>query len=338
VAALLQLRLNNVFGTAAGNPCTLAAGSGSTTITWSSAPAFPTITLGVSSARLVIEAGTANEEIVLLTAYVSGGTTGTVVRAQEGSTAIAHTATAWLHGPSALDFPSAAVAGNVGGPITIPGLSGSPDIVPSSPGAANDEFDQNTAGVPSGWSSFGASGTWDTNTVPSHLHILSEPSVANVITAVFKSSPSAPFTMTAKIADCQMDNATANVFMATGLFVGIASPGTGSNAFTGMAMVAKQGGTGAMQTFAYTGPTTNPSGLNTALAGLVVPPLYVRVAVNGAGTTAVFSASLNGMVWFQVASIALGFTVASIGLYTDPASSSSTSTPAEAYFDYVRFT
>jgi hypothetical protein len=98
-----RLRFNNVFGTAAGNPITLT-GAGTTAI-WTTAPAFPTIA-APDYAAVVVEADTANEEIVYVTAYTAAATTGTVTRAQEGTSSIAHTATAWQHGPTVFDFKS----------------------------------------------------------------------------------------------------------------------------------------------------------------------------------------------------------------------------------------
>lgn len=100
---MARLRLNNVGdpkGTA--NPITFADGS-TTTGTWTSAPSFATIA-SPDYAVIVVEPDTANEEIVHLTAYTAGATTGTFTRAQEGSTGVAHAAKAWVHGPVANDF------------------------------------------------------------------------------------------------------------------------------------------------------------------------------------------------------------------------------------------
>lgn len=222
--------------------------------------------------------------------------------------------------------------------IIIPGLSGDPDVIPSSPLAANDEFDDNGNGVPAGWSSFGAGATFDTNSVLSNLHIKGTAS-ANVINSLFKTTPAAPFTVTTKMTDYQFNNTGVNIFNVAGLYVGVANPGTGANAFTGLGISCHNGGGPALQTFAYTSSTSNPAGGNTLFGtGILSMPLFFRISVNAAGTTATYSISINGLIWTVVAVIALGFTVASCGIY---AVASTTGTPGlspEAYFDYVRFT
>jgi hypothetical protein len=96
------IRTNNISGTASGNGITFANGS-TTSGSWASAPAFATIA-APDIAKIVVEPDTANEEIVYLTAYTAAATSGTFTRAQEGTTGRAHSATAWVHGPTAADF------------------------------------------------------------------------------------------------------------------------------------------------------------------------------------------------------------------------------------------
>lgn len=81
-------------------------GAVATTITFTTAPGFATLT-GNEYIPLTIDDGT-NREIVHLTAYTEGATTGTVQRAQEGTTAVAFTSGAnWRHGPTTQDFDPA---------------------------------------------------------------------------------------------------------------------------------------------------------------------------------------------------------------------------------------
>jgi hypothetical protein len=101
---MARLRINNV-GDAGGttNPITISSSS-STTCSWSTAPAnLPTVA-SPDYVVLVVEANTSNEEIIYLTAFTSGGTSGTISRGEEGSAAIAHSSTTWISGPTALDF------------------------------------------------------------------------------------------------------------------------------------------------------------------------------------------------------------------------------------------
>jgi hypothetical protein len=74
---------------------------------WSTAPAFGLISLP-DYAPIIAEPDTANEEIMWLIGYVPGATTGLVIRnaevSQSGAGAITHSAVAWVHGPTALDW------------------------------------------------------------------------------------------------------------------------------------------------------------------------------------------------------------------------------------------
>ena len=109
---MARLRFDNQSGAAAGNAFTVGASSSS--CSWVSAPSFPTIA-SPDYAVIIAEPGTANEEIMYLTAYTAAATTGTVTRLAEtalggAGSSIAHTSVAWLHGPTALDFPGAQVS------------------------------------------------------------------------------------------------------------------------------------------------------------------------------------------------------------------------------------
>lgn len=81
--------------------------SSGTTITFGVAPNFATIS-GGDTIPLVLDAGSANFEVVYLTAYTSGATTGTIARAAEDATlwpAVAHAATTgtWMCAPTIKD-------------------------------------------------------------------------------------------------------------------------------------------------------------------------------------------------------------------------------------------
>lgn len=63
---------------------------------------------------------TIDDEIVHLTAYTSGATSGTIVRGQEGTTAATHgNGVAVVHGPTALDFSAPAVNAQTGTSYTL---------------------------------------------------------------------------------------------------------------------------------------------------------------------------------------------------------------------------
>lgn len=96
---MARLRYNNASGTLGG-----ALTNAGTTIPFGVAPSFATI-VSPDTIALTLEPGTANEEIVSLTAYTAGATTGAIARGQEGSTGVSHAnASAWVHGPTAVEW------------------------------------------------------------------------------------------------------------------------------------------------------------------------------------------------------------------------------------------
>ena len=107
--------MNNEGGTLGADP-----GSGGVTITFAVAPNFATL-VSPNYIPLVLDAGQATMEIVYLTAYTAGATTGTIARAQEDAThwpAVAHPSGTWVCAPTVADFnyPSNGygVSGNTG--------------------------------------------------------------------------------------------------------------------------------------------------------------------------------------------------------------------------------
>jgi hypothetical protein len=98
------LRYNNQAGLIG---FTLNTSTGSQAITglFGVAPSFATIT-GTDYIKLVLDAGTSSFEVVYLTAYISGSLNGTITRAQEGTSAVAHTSgsSTWANSHTANDF------------------------------------------------------------------------------------------------------------------------------------------------------------------------------------------------------------------------------------------
>ena len=96
-----RVRYNNALGTLGA-----AMLSTDTTISFGSAPAFATLATG-DYVPLVLDppaspTPSTSYEIVHLTAYTSGALTGTIARAQEGTTAVAHgNGSIWMCGPTA---------------------------------------------------------------------------------------------------------------------------------------------------------------------------------------------------------------------------------------------
>ena len=96
-----RLRLNNQLGTLGGSGLT----SGGGTITFAVAPGFVTLANNAYY-PISVDEGTSSFEVVYLTAYTAGATTGTILRGQEGTTGVSHSAGAnWAHAYTVADFP-----------------------------------------------------------------------------------------------------------------------------------------------------------------------------------------------------------------------------------------
>lgn len=127
---MARLRYNNQLGALG------AALNGSdTTITFEDAPDFATIT-GSDFIPLILDPPSSLSpsvvyEVVHLTAYTSGATTGTIARAQEGTSASLHSeGAAWMCGPTALsegeEATRALAAEALLAPLASPEFTGTP--------------------------------------------------------------------------------------------------------------------------------------------------------------------------------------------------------------------
>ena len=205
----------------------------------------------------------------------------------------------------------AAGAGNV----RIPGLSGSPDRLPASPSAYDDEFD-----TLAGWTTLGSLDAVDI-TVPSHCHLLKNTTGAG-INGIFKAAPLAPFTVTAKLTDYRH----ALNYAGAGLLLTATSPG---RAFSwGPAMINEA-------SVQYQRFTSYSSRDNTTEGGYGVPDeiRYVRLVVTSSASVAC-QWSVDGLIWNTYATgVNTSLTIANVGLYLAGWSG----TPSEAHFDWIRF-
>lgn len=109
---MAEIRYNNQAGIIG------ALSSGGTTITFTVAPDFATLT-GGQTITLILDSGTSTFEIVYLTAYTAGAMTGTITRAAEDSTnwpAVAHLSGAtWKCASTVQDFTNAGLVSSVFG-------------------------------------------------------------------------------------------------------------------------------------------------------------------------------------------------------------------------------
>lgn len=212
--------------------------------------------------------------------------------------------------------------------VEIDGLSGSADRKPLAPSTFNDEFDQNTNGVPAGWTAFGVTGHIDTNTVLSNLNLLSPSNSGVTLNGIAKTAPAFPYTVTCKMTDSSVSAASQNA----GLMVATATPATGviltlSMSATGAALGCNVGAA------KWSNATTFVAGEGTA-GNYATLPIYFRMIVT-ATNNVTCQVSRNGLTWITLLNafdpVA---TLATVGLFVNPQNV----TAPQAFFDWIRFT
>jgi hypothetical protein len=206
-------------------------------------------------------------------------------------------------------------------PITIPGLSGSSDQLPVRPNQCDDEFDSMLSGY---WSALGALQTLDANVTPSHLHLYRSSNDSFEVNGVYRSIPTMPFTITAKLTDARhIQN-----YAGYGLILTEAAPGK-------FLLYAKT----YVNLSCYLSRTLWASRTSrTSYSDWVGHWLYryLRFIV-ASSSDIICQVSEGGLVWTTThASYDPGFTVANVGL--GMTSNDNGSVPLEAYFDWIRFT
>lgn len=226
--------------------------------------------------------------------------------------------------------------------VTISSLQSDPDADLGT--GSNDDFIQNTSGVPSGWSAVtgGTPDTIDTNTAYSLLHMVAlGGGGTNNLKGIIKNVPSFPFTVTCKMRGWTpggMGSSTGYAQNACGLFLSVAG-GAGANlAFQGFFNSSYNFDLAVRLASSRTNVTNNIYDAGSHYAGR--PPIYLRFVV-ASNTTLTAWMSYDGFDFTQVPlssslnAYTPGFTIATVGLFVD---GSSGATGTTAHFDWIRFT
>ena len=205
------------------------------------------------------------------------------------------------------------------GSVRIPGLKGSPDVVPASPSAYDDEFNSLT-----GWTTLGTLDTLNVTDFASHLHI-KRACAAWEVSGIYKALPSVPFTVTAKIAD-----GTVNTnYQSIGLI--LLEAGNAKMHMWGSTWASTLGNLIAFRSW-WSNHTTRTSYASVATPRFVP---YFRIIVTATNNVA-FDYSYDGFIYNRLSSaVDLTFTPAYVGLAM---SGQDTALTVEAAIDWIRFT
>jgi len=213
------------------------------------------------------------------------------------------------------------------GTVVIPGLAGVPDKVPTSPNAADDEFD-----ALSGWTTLGTLDTSNVTDYPSNWHA-KRTNAGVAIDGIYKTSPSMPFTVTAKISASNLTPG-ANYNM-----IGILLTETSPGKCTTFGLVSN-GGTIYASIYRWTNRTTLATNIDTStsVSYLYVNQFpYIRIVVTASNNISTYL-SRDGIIWQAVSgqqNVDSGLTVANVGLAIGDAAAAGT---VESVFDWIRFT
>ena len=243
----------------------------------------------------------------------------------------------WATPPSA---SGAIVTGSSG--ATISGMQSSPDVDKTGPN--DDNFTENTSGIPAGWTTVtgGTPDTIDTNTSYSQLHMVANGGGGtNALKGIIQNVPSFPFTVTTKLTDWTpggMGSTTGYGQNAAGLFLSVAG-GAGANlAFQAFFNSSYYFDLAVRLASSRTNVTNNIYDAGAHYSGR--PPIYLRYVVASASSLTAWM-SYGGIDFTQVPLASSlnaynpGFSVATVGLFVDGSSGATGST---VHFDWIQFT
>lgn len=213
------------------------------------------------------------------------------------------------------------------GSIVIPGLKGSPDIAPG--GSGNYEFDDNSAGVPSGWTSVGNMNTPNTTDARSHLHLRKQTTDTTMAALYLAIAATRPLILTAKITAW----GPGLTFGVAGIVVAEATPGKlacfGVQRFAAATTGAFGGVCGEYTTWTVFG--TRATNSSVAWPRPTAGTVWVKVTIT-TDTNIAYALSPDGLIYNTIASgLNPGFTLGQVGLGL----AAEGAADIDAYFDYL---
>jgi hypothetical protein len=224
------------------------------------------------------------------------------------------------------------------GNVEIPGLAGSPDRIPASPDADDDEFDTTTTGVPSGWTATANTpDADDTNTTAKSAYYTRDTGGAgDTLQGAIMAAPSIPYTVTARIMGTRYRPDNTTHYSGPALVI---ADNSDLNGKVVVLMNIWNGGSAIQQINISRYSTGIPGGGGSASGGAAVANInsfnayFLRAVVTAANNISYY-ASNDGLAWTLVSSgnnYLSNATYIMLGTFA-------ILTVAEAYWDWIRFT
>jgi hypothetical protein len=224
------------------------------------------------------------------------------------------------------------------GNVEIPGLAGSPDRIPASPDADDDEFDTTTTGVPSGWTATANTpDADDTNTTAKSAYYTRDTGGAgDTLQGAIMAAPSIPYTVTARIMGTRYRPDNSTHYSGPALVI---ADNSDLNGKVVVLMNIWNGGGTIQQINISRYSTGIPGGGGSASGGAAVANInsfnayFLRAVVTAANNISYY-ASNDGLAWTLVSSgnnYLSNATYIMLGTFA-------ILTVAEAYWDWIRFT
>lgn len=267
-------------------------------------------------------------------ARLAVGTNGQVLTADSAETTGLKWAAGGSGAPTTAKYLTTAADAGLSAEIVIPGLAGSPDKLPTSPSAGDDEFDTTDTTDPmTGWTTLGILDGLNINShTLSHLYLKKAANANTRVDGIYKAA-TVPFTITAKVSA----HTVRADYSRAGIFIGAATPGDIETCGLVHSGIHYQG-----EVLDMAAPTTLTATIaavsffaTSAVGAARALPWYFRIIV-ASSTDVTYQISYDGVFWYSlIANRNPGFTVGSAGLFVNPQNGT---TDVEAIFDWVRFT
>lgn len=267
----LRVRTNFVAGLVEDNPLT----SGATSLASAGLASVPAITADQHFPITLDPDGRAGApEVAYVTLHTAAATSGTILRAQEGTSAREHLRdTPWVHGATVRDFPA----------------QWDPNLPPIVAHASDDEFDDNV--VAAAWTELDAGSVLTVTEALYGLRLSISASTGDKLNGLHKACPAGDFAVWAKVGFLGAKTTNNKV----GIYVAQDIPGAPTTADAWSLQLQQLATTMSVTRGFWTTPTTFSAGTDGVTSDLGLTACYLRLRYLGG--TVFHDHSVDGLHW-----------------------------------------